>query len=62
MGHRKGLPDLIRFFPSQRRFELVEVKGPGDALQPHQRQWLRYFDQHGIPNRVCWIRDLADAV
>lgn len=62
IGHRKGLPDLIRFFPDQRRFELVEVKGPGDALQPHQRQWLRYFDQHGIPNRVCWIRDLADAV
>ena len=62
LGHRKGMPDLIRFFPEQKSYELVEVKGPGDALQPHQREWLRYFDQHGIPNRVCWIRDLADAV
>ena len=62
LGHRKGMPDLIRFFPAQKSYELVEVKGPGDALQPHQRQWMRYFDQHGIPNRVCWIRDLADAV
>lgn len=62
MGHRNGMPDLIRFFPDQKSYELVEVKGPGDAIQPHQRQWLRYFDQHSIPNRVCWIRDLASAV
>ena len=30
MGHRKGCR-INPLFPSQRRFELVEVKGPGDA-------------------------------
>jgi hypothetical protein len=31
-ANRTGFPDLIRFWPAQRRYEMVEVKGPGDRL------------------------------
>ena len=27
---RNFVPDLIRFWPAERRYELIEVKGPGD--------------------------------
>jgi hypothetical protein len=27
-----GLPDLVQFWPAQRRYQLIEVKGPGDRL------------------------------
>lgn len=53
--HRSGLPDLIRFWPNQQRYELIEVKGPGDRLQDHQKLWLNYFSQHNIPARVCSV-------
>ena len=60
-ANRSGLPDLVRFWPAQRRYELVEVKAPGDKLQDNQTRWLHYFSEHGIPAlvcRVCW-RDTA---
>ena len=53
--HASGLPDLVRF-PHAGGYELIEIKGPGDALQPHQRRWLRHFDAHGIPARVVHVR------
>lgn len=53
--NRAGLPDLIRFLPAQGWYELIEVKGPGDRLQDNQRRWLAYFEQHGIPARVCHV-------
>jgi VRR-NUC domain len=40
-ANRTGFPDLIRFWPAQRRYEMVEVKGPGDRLQD-QIRWLAY--------------------
>lgn len=58
-GHRSGFPDLIRFRPAARsgsRYELIEVKGPGDRLQDHQRRWLVYFAHQGIPASVCYLR------
>ena len=55
-GNRSGLPDLIRFWPAERRYELIEVKGPGDRLQDNQIRWLAYCVQHGMPVRVVDVR------
>jgi hypothetical protein len=55
-GNRSGLPDLIRFWPGERRYELIEVKGPGDRLQDNQIRWLAYCEQHGMPVRVLDVR------
>jgi len=60
-ANRSGLPDLIRFWPRERRYELIEVKGPGDRLQDNQVRWLAYCVQHGIPVRVLDVR-WADSV
>ena len=60
-GNRSGLPDLIRFWPAERRYELIEVKGPGDRLQDNQIRWLTYCVQHGMPVRVLDIRWAEDA-
>ncbi len=56
-----GLPDLI-LFPAGGSYELIEIKGPGDALQKNQRRWMRYFAEHRIPCRVVnvrWTRSTA---
>ncbi len=50
-----GLPDLI-LFPVDGSYELIEIKGPGDAIQKNQRRWMRYFNEHHIPCRVVNIR------
>jgi hypothetical protein len=55
-SNRSGLPDLIRFWPAERRYELIEVKGPGDRLQDNQIRWLEYCAQHGMPVRVLDVR------
>jgi hypothetical protein len=54
-NHRTGWPDLIRFWPAQQRYAMVEVKAPGDKLQDNQVRWLAYFAQHGIPAQVCHV-------
>ena len=53
--YRSGFPDLVRFFPDERRYELIEVKGPGDRLQDHQQRWLTFFARHDIPATVCHV-------
>ena len=55
-GNRTGLPDLVRFWPAERRYELVEVKAPGDKLQDNQIRWLDYCVAQGIPVRVCHVQ------
>lgn len=55
-ANRTGFPDLVRFWPSERRYELVEVKGPGDKLQDNQIRWLEYCSAHGIPVSVCHVQ------
>ncbi|WP_200843449.1 VRR-NUC domain-containing protein [Pantoea sp. 18069] len=55
-ANRSGLPDLVRFWPDERRYELVEVKGPGDKLQDNQIRWLQYCSEHGIPVSVCHVQ------
>ncbi|AKQ55863.1 VRR-NUC domain-containing protein [Bordetella hinzii] len=59
-AHRSGLPDLIRFWPAQGRYEFIEVKGPGDRLQDNQIAWLRYCARHGIAARVCYVSWACD--
>ncbi len=55
-ANRTGFPDLVRFWPGERRYELVEVKGPGDKLQDNQIRWLEYCSAHGIPVSVCHVQ------
>ena len=54
-ANRNGCPDLLALDPEQ-GYCLIEVKGPGDALQLHQRRWLRFFQAEGIPARVAWVQ------
>jgi len=59
-ANRAGLPDLIQFFPRERRYRLIEVKGPGDRLQDNQVRWLNFCMGNGIEAAVCkvaWIED-----
>jgi hypothetical protein len=55
-NNRSGLPDLIQFFPEQKTYRMIEVKGPGDRIQDNQQRWLDYFAQHQIPAEVCYVR------
>ena len=61
-SNRSGLPDLVRFWPAEQRYELIEVKGPGDRLQDNQIRWLEYCAQHGMPVRVLDVRWADDAL
>ncbi len=54
-NHTSGLPDLI-LFPKTGSYEMLEIKGPGDAVQKNQRRWMQYFSEHSIPYRVVHIR------
>jgi hypothetical protein len=54
--NRAGLPDLIQFWPHERRYRMIEVKGPGDRLQDNQIRWLQFCASHGMPVSVCHVR------
>ena len=54
-GRRTGFPDLAVFY-GDGRYEFVEVKGPGDQLQIHQRLWIQALRQRGLPARVLRLR------
>ncbi|MFE8071483.1 VRR-NUC domain-containing protein [Marinobacteraceae bacterium S3BR75-40.1] len=54
-GHRSGLPDLVQFWPVERRYRLIEVKGPGDRLQDNQQRWLHYAMSHDLPVTLCHV-------
>lgn len=54
-ANRAGLPDLIQFWPAQRCYRMVEVKGPGDRLQDNQRRWLEFFIARDLPVAVCQV-------
>jgi len=59
--NRAGFPDLIQFWPRERRYRMIEVKGPGDRLQDNQIRWLDYCASHGMPVSVCHVRWAAGA-
>ncbi len=51
-----GFPDLLLFSPGRHKYQLVEVKGPGDQLRPNQKRWLRFFQKNDIPYFVTKVR------
>lgn len=53
--NRRGFPDLIALGAEAGEYCLIEVKGPGDALQDSQKRWLRYFQANDIPAQVGWV-------
>ena len=36
-------------------YGLVEVKGPGDRLQEHQKFWLDFYQRNNIPAQVIYV-------
>ncbi|WP_225307413.1 VRR-NUC domain-containing protein [Nitrincola iocasae] len=54
--HRRGLPDLIELNRATGCYRLIEVKGPGDRLQDHQRLWMQAMLEHDIPVSVLHVR------
>jgi hypothetical protein len=55
-SNRSGFPDLIQFWPGERRYRMIEVKGPGDRLQDNQLRWLQHFAAHEMPVAVCYVQ------
>jgi hypothetical protein len=54
--NRAGFPDLIQLWPRERRYRMIEVKGPGDRLQDNQRRLLQFCAAHRMPVAVCYVR------
>lgn len=50
--HRKGMPDLLELNLATGHYRLLEVKGPGDRLQDHQRLWIQAMLAHELPVSV----------
>jgi hypothetical protein len=55
-ANRTGFPDLIQFWPAERRYNMIEVKGPGDRLQDNQMRWIEYCAAHQMPISVCYLQ------
>lgn len=55
-NNRAGMPDLFQFWPDENRYQMVEVKGPGDRLQDNQVRWLAFCHEHHMPVRVCHVQ------
>lgn len=53
--NRRGFPDLLALGREPGEYRMIEVKGPGDALQDSQKRWLHFFRDHGIPAEVAWV-------
>jgi VRR-NUC domain len=50
-----GFPDLIQFWPSEKRYRLLEVKLGGDRLQNNQQQFLQHAVMNDMPISVCYV-------
>ena len=55
-ANRAGMPDLIQFWPAQKTYRMIEVKGPGDRLQDNQLRWLEFCGENQMPVTVCYVR------
>jgi hypothetical protein len=55
-ANRAGMPDLIQFWPQEKTYRMIEVKGPGDRLQDNQLRWLEFCHEHGMPIAVCYVQ------
>lgn len=60
-ANRSGFPDLIQFWPAEKRYRMLEVKGPGDRLQDNQIRWLDYCVAHDMPVAVCYVQWMEQA-
>ncbi|WP_407330500.1 VRR-NUC domain-containing protein [Enterovibrio sp. 27052020O] len=56
-SNRSGHPDL--FMIKDGGCQFVEIKGPGDKLQPHQIRWLNFLNAHDIQSTVLYIESLT---
>jgi len=54
--NRAGFPDLVQFWPEERRYRLIEVKGPRDRVQDNQRRLLEYCVLREMPVAVCYAK------
>jgi hypothetical protein len=54
--NRAGFPDLVQFWPEDRKYRMIEVKGPGDRVQDNQRRFLEYCCSQQMPVAVCYVR------
>jgi hypothetical protein len=54
-SNRNGFPDLIQFWPAERRYRMIEVKAPGDRLQDNQLRMLQFALRHDMPVSVCYV-------
>uniref|UniRef100_A0A6I8N5G7 Fanconi-associated nuclease n=1 Tax=Ornithorhynchus anatinus TaxID=9258 RepID=A0A6I8N5G7_ORNAN len=52
---RGGLPDLVVWNTQDKRFKLVEVKGPNDRLSHKQMIWLDELQKLGAEVEVCHV-------
>ncbi|MDR9750029.1 VRR-NUC domain-containing protein [Pseudomonas sp. SZMC_28357] len=59
-ANRAGMPDLIQFWPQQKTYRMIEVKGPGDRLQDNQLRWIEFCRQHQMPVTVCYVQWAED--
>lgn len=55
-ANRTGMPDLIQFWPQEKTYRMIEVKGPGDRLQDNQLRWLDFCHEHQMPIAVCYVQ------
>jgi tetratricopeptide (TPR) repeat protein len=55
-ANRAGMPDLIQFWPQDKTYRMIEVKGPGDRLQDNQLRWLEFCHEHQMPIAVCYVQ------
>ena len=55
-ANRAGMPDLIQFWPAEKTYRMIEVKGPGDRLQDNQLRWLAFCGEYQMPVTVCYVR------
>jgi len=56
---RSGMPDLCLWNREDKKWMLVEVKGPNDKLSTKQMLWLDYFVQMEIPCEVCHVSAIS---
>uniref|UniRef100_A0A8C2GJ67 Fanconi-associated nuclease n=1 Tax=Cyprinus carpio TaxID=7962 RepID=A0A8C2GJ67_CYPCA len=52
---RGGLPDLVVWSTSNKKYKLVEVKGPNDRLSQKQQIWLDELHKLGADVEVCHV-------
>ncbi|MFW9082504.1 VRR-NUC domain-containing protein [Pseudomonas sp. P2757] len=55
-ANRAGMPDLIQFWPQEKTYRMIEVKGPGDRLQDNQLRWIEFCHAHQMPVAVCYVQ------